>query len=55
MTLEKGTLIFSNYTARVKDTGEGIESTIEEEAKKLRSTKSQGGTNRGSSRSAKVG
>jgi peptidylprolyl isomerase len=36
MTLEKGTLIFANYTARVKDTGEGIESTIEEEAKKLK-------------------
>ena len=36
MTLEKGTLIFANYTARVKDTGEGIESTIEDEAKKLK-------------------
>jgi peptidylprolyl isomerase len=36
MTLEKGTLIFANYTAKVKDTGEGIESTIEEEAKKLK-------------------
>ena len=36
MTLEKGTLIFANYTARVKDTGEGIESTIEEEAKRLK-------------------
>ena len=35
MTLEKGTLIFANYTARVKDTGEGIESTQESEAKKL--------------------
>jgi peptidylprolyl isomerase len=33
--LEKGSLIYVNYTARVKDTGEGIESTLEEEAKKL--------------------
>ena len=36
MPLAKGTLIFANYTARVKDTGEGIESTVEEEAKKLK-------------------
>ncbi len=36
MVLEKGTLIFANYTSRVKDTGEGIESTVEEEAKKLK-------------------
>ena len=36
MAFEKGTLIFANYTARVKDTGEGIESTVEEEAKKLK-------------------
>ena len=36
MAFEKGTLIFANYTARVKDTGEGIESTSEEEAKKLK-------------------
>ena len=36
MPFEKGTLIFANYTARVKDTGEGIESTVEEEAKKLK-------------------
>ena len=36
MAFEKGTLIFANYTARVKDTGEGIESTLEEEAKKLK-------------------
>jgi peptidylprolyl isomerase len=35
MALEKGTLIFANYTAKVKDTGEGIESTLEPEAKKL--------------------
>jgi peptidylprolyl isomerase len=35
MTLEKGTLIFANYTAKVKDTGEGIETTLEEEARKL--------------------
>jgi len=36
MALDKGTLIFANYTARVKDTGEGIESTLEDEAKKLK-------------------
>jgi len=36
MTFEKGTLIFANYTARVKDTGEGIESTVEEQARKLK-------------------
>ncbi len=36
MTLEKGTLIFANYTSRVKDTGEGIETTLEEQAKKLK-------------------
>jgi FKBP-type peptidyl-prolyl cis-trans isomerase SlyD len=36
MALERGTLIFANYTARVKDTGEGIESTVESEAKKLK-------------------
>jgi peptidylprolyl isomerase len=36
MPLEKGSLIFANYTARVKETGEGIESTIEDEAKKLK-------------------
>ncbi len=36
MPFTKGTLIFANYTARVKDTGEGIESTVEEEAKKLK-------------------
>jgi peptidylprolyl isomerase len=36
MAFEKGTLIFANYTARVKDTGEGIESTVEDEARKLK-------------------
>ena len=36
MTLEKGALIFANYTARVKDTGEGIESTVEDQARKLK-------------------
>lgn len=36
MTLDKGTLIFANYTAHVKDTGEGIESTVESEAKRLK-------------------
>ena len=35
MTLEKSTLIFANYTAKVKDTGEAIETTLEDEAKKL--------------------
>ena len=35
MPLEKGVLIFANYTAKVKDTGEVIEATGEEEAKKL--------------------
>jgi FKBP-type peptidyl-prolyl cis-trans isomerase 2 len=34
MPLEKGSLILVNYTARVKDNNEIIESTIEEEAKK---------------------
>jgi FKBP-type peptidyl-prolyl cis-trans isomerase SlyD len=36
MTLEKDSLIFANYTARVKDTGEAIETTMEDEAKKLK-------------------
>ena len=36
MPFAKGTLIFADYTARVKDTGEGIESTVEAEAKKLK-------------------
>ncbi len=35
MSLEKGSLIFANYTAVVKDTGEGIDTTIEEKAKAL--------------------
>jgi len=35
MPFEKGALIYVNYTAKVKDTGEAIESTVEEEAKKL--------------------
>lgn len=35
MPFEKGTLVYVNYTAKVKDTGEPIETTIEEEAKKL--------------------
>jgi peptidylprolyl isomerase len=34
MPLQKGTLIYANYTAKVKDTGETIETTIEEAAKK---------------------
>jgi len=36
MPFEKGALIFANYTAWVKDTGEGIESTSEGEAKRLK-------------------
>jgi peptidylprolyl isomerase len=35
MSFDKGTLIYVNYTAKVKDTGEAIESTVESEAKKL--------------------
>ncbi len=35
MTFEKGTLIYVNYTAKVKDTDEAIETTVEDEAKKL--------------------
>ena len=35
MPFEKGTLVYVNYTAKVKDTGEAIETTMEEEAKKL--------------------
>ena len=36
MPLEKGTLILVDYTAKIKDTGEVIESTIEEEEKKAK-------------------
>lgn len=35
MPLEKASLVYTNYTAKVKDTGEAIETTLEEEAKKL--------------------
>jgi peptidylprolyl isomerase len=35
MSLAKGVLIFANYTAKVKDTGEVIEATSEDAAKKL--------------------
>jgi peptidylprolyl isomerase len=35
MPLDRGFLIFANYTARVKDTGEAIETTLEDDAKKL--------------------
>jgi peptidylprolyl isomerase len=35
MAFTKGTLVYVNYTAKVKDTGEPIETTIEDEAKKL--------------------
>ena len=34
MTFSKGSLIFVDYTSKVKDTGEVFETTIEEEAKK---------------------
>jgi FKBP-type peptidyl-prolyl cis-trans isomerase SlyD len=36
MAFEKGTLVYVNYTAKVKDTGEAIETTSEEEAKSLK-------------------
>ena len=35
MPFEKGTLVYVNYTAKVKDTGEAIESTVQDEARKL--------------------
>jgi len=35
VTLSKGTLVLADYTVTVKDTGELIETTIEEEAKRL--------------------
>jgi FKBP-type peptidyl-prolyl cis-trans isomerase 2 len=35
MPFEKGSLIFANYTTKVKDTGESIDTTLEQEAKKL--------------------
>lgn len=35
MAFEKGTLVYVNYTAKVKDTGEAIETTEEDQAKKL--------------------
>ncbi|MDA4116339.1 MAG: peptidylprolyl isomerase [Thaumarchaeota archaeon] len=35
MPFAKGTLVYVNYFAKVKDTGEPIETTIEDEAKKL--------------------
>lgn len=35
MPFAKGTLVYVNYSAKVKDTGEAIETTIEDEAKKL--------------------
>jgi peptidylprolyl isomerase len=35
MPMEKGSLIFANYTAKVKDTGEVLETTLEDQAKKL--------------------
>ena len=34
MTLEKGSLILVDYTAKIKDTNEIFETTTEEEAKK---------------------
>ena len=35
MAFAKGTLVYVNYTAKVKDTGDPIETTLEDEAKKL--------------------
>ncbi len=35
MPFAKGTLVYVNYTAKVKDTGDPIETTLEDEAKKL--------------------
>jgi peptidylprolyl isomerase len=35
MPFEKGTLVYVNYTAKVKDTGDAIETTREDDAKKL--------------------
>ncbi len=35
MPFDKGTLVYVNYTAKVKDTGEAIESTVQDEARKL--------------------
>ncbi|HUH99835.1 MAG TPA: FKBP-type peptidyl-prolyl cis-trans isomerase [Nitrososphaerales archaeon] len=35
MPFSKGTLVYVNYTAKVKDTGEPIETTVEDQAKKL--------------------
>lgn len=35
MAFSKGTLVYVNYTAKVKDTGDPIETTVEDEAKKL--------------------
>src|SRR5271154_6810735 len=35
MAFPKGTLVYVNYSAKVKDTGDPIETTIEDEAKKL--------------------
>ena len=35
MPFAKNTLVYVNYTAKVKDTGDAIETTLEEEAKKL--------------------
>ena len=34
MPLEKGSLILLDYTAKIKDTGSVIETTVEEDAKK---------------------
>ncbi len=34
MTFSKGSLILVDYTSKVKDTGEVLETTIEEESKK---------------------
>ena len=35
MPFPKGTLVYVNYTAKVKDTNEGVETTLEDQAKAL--------------------
>ncbi|MBM3898015.1 MAG: peptidylprolyl isomerase [Thaumarchaeota archaeon] len=35
MPFDKGSLILANFTAKIKETGEGVDTTVEEDAKKL--------------------
>jgi peptidylprolyl isomerase len=35
MPIDQGTLVYINFTAKVKDTGEAVETTLEEQAKNL--------------------